>query len=480
MEIVVTARVRALVRLLEAWDGQVEPPAGVEAVIHECEPRMTDATHRSLVEAARQDLGDVPLVLTGLSTLDPEEVRRLSARLAWTVRTLCDLGPDTDKPELRLEAALISAAFWDGAGGFWEAARPQLNGRRIVAMVLPAVVRSRIPQTQVPPDAPVWEREHLRALEEVEQTCDWARLGELAQAFPHMPRLDVSAAQALYGVAALDRPKLIRIVDEVESWMHGYMLLGPLPLGEAIRISTASRSPHARFAAMERVVRRERRTLSLEAEAALRDLLIVLAKDLTEWPSWLAMCNRYPVRNPHVQSALGRALARSSDGALRAYVDSIALSTLGGDGRAAVTRCLTVFRSQANARRRRALWLRAFERWREWDFNVADRNSNLNAISTTEIDYAVVGWLVEGESPEAESDPDTEFAQGLHELERGWHPSFTAAISTFFRLLSRHQVAAHAMERSADGDDWLPGSVVYVPPSASNPFMQRRYRWSGL
>lgn len=474
-----TAQARALVRLLEAWDGQVEPPASVEAVIREREPRLTDATLGELVRAAREDFGDVQPALAALPTLPPEEVRRLSARLGWTVRTLCDLGPDTDKPELRLEAALISAALWDEAGGFWEAARPQLGGRRIVVMVLPMVVRSRRPQAQIPPDAPVWEREHLGALQEVEQAHDWARLGELALAFPHMPRLDVAAAQALYGLAALDRPRLIHLIDEVASWMHGDMLLGPLPLGEAIRTSVASMSPLARFAVMERVVRREKRTLTSEEETALRDLLLVLARDRVEWPGWLAVCNRYPVRNPHMQAALGRALARSDEAALQAYVDSIELSTLGGDGRVAVTRCLTVFRGLANARRRRALWRRAFERWRMWDFDVAGRDRNLNAISTTELDYGVVGWLVEGQPSEAAPDPDAEFAHGLRALDRGWHPSITAAISMFFRLLSRHQITAHAGTKSVDDRDWLPGSAVYVPPAASGRYVQRRYHWNG-
>lgn len=473
-----TARVRALVRLLEIWDGQVEPPLGVEAVLRESGPGLTDTIFDNLVGAARRDLDDVPQALAALPTLDPEGVRRLSTRLGWTVRTLCELGPGTDNAALRFKAALICAAFWDEAGGFWEAARQRLGGRNVIVAGLQAVVRGWAPQVLVAPDAPVWEREHLLALQDAERAGDWARLGELAQAFPHAPRLDGFATQALHGLAALDRPCLIRILDGVESWMHGHMLLGPLPLGEAFRVAAATTSSHARFAAVERVVRRERRALTPDEEATLTDLLIVLANDEPGWPGWLAVCNRYPVRNPHMQESLGRALARASDRALEAYVYSISLSTLGGDGRAAVTGCLAAFRVHADAERRRVLWRSAHERWWAWNFDAGNRDRNLTGIATTELDYAVVGWLVEGHSGIA-SDPDAEFARGLHELDLGWHASVSVAISIFFRLLSRYQITAHARGVSPDGDDWLPGPAIHVPPVATEPFVQRRYHWNG-
>lgn len=97
---------------------------------------------------------------------------------------------------------------------------------------------------------------------------------------------------------------------------------------------------------------------------------------------------------------------------------------------------------------------------------------NLAGIATTELDYAFVGWLVEGQEARATLDPDVKFARGLRELDLGWHASVSAAISTFFRLLSRYQVTAHARGTSLDDDDWLPGPTVYVPPAALEPFVR--------
>ncbi|SEG53909.1 hypothetical protein SAMN04488144_1228 [Methylobacterium sp. 190mf] len=471
-----TARVRALARLLEAWDGQVEPPVAVEAVIREGGSAVTNATLDSLLVAARRDLGDVPTALAALPTLDPDGVRRLSARLGWVVHTLCELDPGTDNAVQRFEAALVCAAFWDEAGGFWEAARSRFVERELIPAGLRAVIRGRAPNAHVPANAPVWECEHLAFLQNAERASDWAQLAELARAFPRLPKLDAAAMQALHGLLALDRPSLIRLVNGVESWTHGHLLLGSLPLEEAFRVAVETASPHARFAAVERVVRRERRTLTLNEGAALTDLLTVLAADEPGWPSWLAVFNRYPVRNPHMQESLGRALARASDGALEAYVYSISLSTLGGDGRAAVTGCLTAFRVRADAERRRVLWRSAHQRWRAWDFDAGDRDGTLTGIATTELDYAVVGWLVEGHS-ESASDPDAEFARGLHELDLCWHASVSVAISTFFRLLSHYQITAHARGVSPDGNDWLPGPGAHLPPAAAEPFVRRRYHW---
>ena len=179
-----------------------------------------------------------------------------------------------------------------------------------------------------------------------------------------------------------------------------------------------------------------------------------------------------------MQAALGRALARSGERALRNYVDSISLHISHGEGRDCVTRCLSVFRSRASLPRRRALWCEAFERWRAWDFG-QDKNQGLTAVARSVLDYGVVGWLVEGGIQEAPPNTDQAFEQELRALDMRWHASVSAAVSDFFRLLSRHQVLAHARGRSISDVDWLPGPAVYVPAAANDAFTQRRYHWDG-
>lgn len=472
-----SARASALARLLEAWDGYVEPSVSLEAVIQELQPSASDTMVDRMIEAVRRDLADIPAALGTLSTLAPDELLRLARRFGWTVQTFIDFDLHQERSRLRIEAALASTVAWDEAGSFWEAVRSRLSGRRPVLDAFEIVVRSRAVHPNLPEDTPVWEREHFQDLQEADRRGDWDRLAERAHAFRRLPHPDPSLAQATRALALLDWPRLIRIADETKSWLLAHMLLKPLPLASAFRLATASVSGHVRFAVLERVVRREARTLAPDEETALRNLLIVLAKDENAWPRWLAVWNRYPVRNSHMQIALGRALARSGEASFRDYVDSISLDVTDGPSRDCVTRCLSVFRARAGLVRRRALWRVAFERWLAWNFGW-NKDQALTAIAMSVLDYGAVGWLIEGEVREASLDLNQAFEQELRDLDVQWHASVSAAVSAFFRLISRHQVLAHAQSRSTHDADWLPGVVVYVPEAADDAFTRRRF-WQG-
>jgi len=475
MAVVVTARTLSFRRLLDAWDGEVVSPPGIERVITELELSGAETMVERLALATRADLGDVPESLA--SDLTAEGILDLARRLGWTLRALTAWDPKQDPSGLRIEAALASVAAWNVDGGFWEAAHSRLQGCRLTIAALEIVLRRRAPQAQVLDDAPVWEREHLHAMQEAEQSRDWAELGERARAFQQLPRPDLGAQQATLALSLLDWPRLVRLADQCEGWLHSHLFMAPLPLADALRLATASRNGYARFAALERVAYREVRELVPQEETALRDLLIVLAKDVNDWPRWLAVFNRNSVRHPHMQAALGRSLARSNDLALRAYVESISLGTSDSDSRANVTHCLTVFRGRAGAARRRTLWRTAFERWQAWDF-AKNEGSNLTALAQSALDYGVVGWLVEGEPQRTLADLDRIFVSDLRAFDMRWHASITSAISDFCRLVSRYHVLAHATRRSEDDADWLPRPSVDLPASPTVVFLQRKYRWN--
>lgn len=463
-------------RLLDVWDGEVVAPPGIEGVIAELEAENADTMVERLTAATQEDLGDVPHVLAASPSFAADETLHLARRLGWTMKVLADWGLHQDRSGLRIEAALASAAAWNGDGGFWEAARPRLQGCRLTIAALESVLRGRTLQIRVPENTLVWEREHLQAMQEAERTQDWKELGERAGAFKQLPRPDLSAGQATLALSFLDWPRLIRLADRSEGWLHGHLLMAPLPLAEALRLAAASRNGYVRFAALERVANREVRPMLPQEEMALRNLLIVLAKDVNEWPRWLTVCNRYPVRHPHMQAAFGLALARSSGPALQAYVDSISLSTSDTDIRANVTHCLSVFRALASADRRRALWRAAFERWEAWDF-AKNEEQNLTSLARSALDYGVVGWFVEGQPQKSLADLEQTFVDDLRALDMQWHASLSSAVSGFFRLVSRYQVLSHAARRSAGDAGWLPGPSVELPPAATDEFLQRKYRW---
>lgn len=472
-----TRRASTLQRLLDVWDGEVVTPISIERVIAELEISGVDTMVERLTTATRADLGDVPLSLAAWPSLTAEGALHLARRFGWTLKTLADWDPKQDPSGWRIEAALASVAAWNADGSFWEAVHSRLQGCRSTIAALEIVLRHRAPQTHVPDDTPIWEREHLYAMQAAERARDWAQLGELVRSFQRLPRPDPGAWQATLALSLLDWPRLVRLANRSESWLHGHLLMAPLPLADALRLVTASGNGYAQFVALERIACREVRDLLPQEETALRNLLIVLAKDVNDWPRWLAVCNQFPVRHPHMQVAFGRALARSNNPALQAYVESISLGTSDSDIRVNVTHCLSVFRARAGTGRRRTLWRAAFERWQAWDF-AKNEGKNLTALSRSALDYGVVGWLIEGEPQKSLAEVEHSFEGDLRTLDMRWHASLSSAVSDFFRLVSRHQVLAHATRRLAGDADWLPGPSVELPAAASDEFLQRRYHWN--
>lgn len=466
-----------LATLLDEWDGHVEPPSNLEALIRDLQPSDVCTLFERLMDAARADFSDIPGALEALPTLMLNESQQLARRIGWIFQTLVTFNTFQMRPKLRIEAALASVAVWDSDGCFWEIMSSRLSDDRQLLKIFEDIACSRGGEFRVHAGAPTWEREHLHDLQRANHEGDWPNLAERAAALKGLPYPDPCVVQATRALAILDWPRLTRLANKTTDWVSGHMLLSPLSLLVAFRLATASTSTHLRFAALERVVRRERRTLTSEEEAALKNFLLVLAKDGSDWPRWLAVFNRYPIRNPHMQCALGRALARTSEAALSDYVKSISLHISDGEGRACVTRCLSKFRARADLSRRRALWREAYERWRAWGFG-SDEGNHLTIVARCELDYGVVGWFVEGAAAEASQDPDQSFEQNLLALDMQWHAAVSAAVSGFFLLLSRHQVLAHAKRSSASGLSWLPGPTVYVPP-AVDTFTRRRYNWDG-
>ncbi|MFC7694765.1 hypothetical protein ACFQY5_39700 [Paeniroseomonas aquatica] len=107
-----------------------------------------------------------------------------------------------------------------------------------------------------------------------------------------------------------------------------------------------------------------------------------------------------------------------------------------------------------------------------------DEGQNLTSLARSALDYGVVGWLIEGEQQRSFAELERFFSDDLRSLEMRWHASLSSAISEFFRLISRHQVMAHAKRRSAADADWLPGLPIDLPAAATDEFLQRRYHWS--
>ena len=460
----------AIRQLIRVWDGQVTPPASLEALVGNVAISSGSGWLAQVQNALTADLGDVPSAIAGMASANAAAVQALARRLGWTISELADWDGGAAQSAERIEIALASTAAWDQGGAFWRAIRPHLDRHPKLSAACELVLNGRAAEVQYPDGTPIWEREHCAALVDAERRQDWTEVAGRVASFKQLPVLDPAAREAVLALFYLDRPRLVRVSERSDSWMRAHLIGAPLVLADALRLAVASRSGYLRFAVLDRIANREKRALSAEEVRLLRNLLIILARDSINWPTWLSVCNRYPVRHAHIQAAIAAALARSDDTVLRAYVESIELMAADANSRAIVTACLTLFRRLAHANRRRQLWRHAYDRWLSWNFG-ENEGTNLTAVAQSVLDYAVVGWFVEFERP---GDPDSELARGLAESELRWHASASAATSEFFRLLSRHHLTSQSQGRSAEDPLWLPDISPSLPP-AVNAFVRRRY-----
>lgn len=421
-------------------------------------------------QAARADFGDVPGLLATATHRAVQDPAKTGHRINWIVRKLADWRPATDPNGVQLFAALSAANVVDRDDSFWLAAASEIQKNRALSSALEIVAKRWNIRPEVLPEAPIWERESLNALLAADLRQEWRDLFVLGNQFG-LPDPDGAIQQAFRALALFDRPRLLKIADAATSWFDATLITSGLPLAQALILAETSKSDYVRFALIDRITVREVRPLDEEDTRALRNFLIRLGADFDMWPVALSILNSYPSRYSHIREALGRALAHLAPWALEAYVDSIELRASDKEGSLAVAGTLEVFRRHAPPWRQNVIWKRAYDRWTEWNFG-ANSGEGLDHVSSSALDYAVVGWVM-GLGTGA-SDLETEFEVGLRELDTLWLPSRTVAISHFNRLLSRYNLKMHAIAARASALSWLPGKLSKMPKAAT-PFVCRRY-----
>jgi hypothetical protein len=254
-------------------------------------------------------------------------------------------------------------------------------------------------------------------------------------------------------------------------------LIVALTVKNRFRLAIASDSPRIQIAALYRTLTDERgpQPFTDSDRTLLTELLLKVASDNSRWTAWMKIFTSYPAIN----LPLGRALASVPDPAITGYIDSIRLYSKPikiDPGRRSVAECLREFRANATPERRKALWTCAHERWLQWDFDRADPNLHLTAISWSDLDYALVGYAIECLDEAGREAASNAVSARVQTLEDRWHTSFTDILAEWFRLLSRFQSYGHARSLALTGDDWLPESRVYFPFEPSqNKYVMMKY-----
>ena len=267
----------------------------------------------------------------------------------------------------------------------------------------------------------------------------------------------------------------------VSGWTDGLAaaaLVDALSPADAFRLGCDSRNRLVAFAAVLSHTEMLK-PLGDGADDELTRLLEDAASNSVVWRAWMTVLNTYPVRYPMLQIALGRALARASDGSFEAWLDALKLHpeslsrAISPTTRPDAVTCLAAFAEAAAFDVRVAAWSQVWSRWNEWNF--ADREALLEVHGSI-LDLGVVGYALEvldevevAEHIEAE-------ARAINLAFGRWWPTSTALNSEMNRRQSRLQPLAHAQAlRQASA----PVGLAAVRYAISDPDLEWRLRRAG-
>jgi hypothetical protein len=478
-----------------AQDGEIVAPSGLIAAIAKLEKPLqalqdTDEAW-GIFEAFDKEFGFIRFSFMDnravpTTQIQPTDQIRYASLFRWLIRELRTLRQTDDERHDKIVAAFIVAQMCDSNNGLWDLLPNDIGENVDLLDYLKGLIASFAITFNSRPGAqvPIWEGEAVEAFKRADAEDDWVAIisgWKLFHRQPFFPNtLQTQSVRLLYHYSF---SRLLDGLAKLNQTPVAMQLAVALIVENRFRLAVASDNPRVQIAALYRTLTDERgpRPFTDSDRTLLTELLLKVADDTLRWAAWMNIFVGYPAIN----LSLGRALAKVPDTAIAGYVNSIRLypkliqplqPVLAPDaGRRSVAECLQEFRANATPERRKVLWTSAHERWLQWDFNRADSNQHLTAISRSDLDYALVGYASECLNETEREAALNSIRSQVQTLEDDWHESLMHILAGWYCLLSRLQVYGHACNVADNGEDWLTDSRVYFPfePSQNRYFMMK-------
>lgn len=402
--------------------------------------------------------------------------------MRWFFQAILEWRKDSDPNFHNLTAIFAIATFCDDGTGFWDQLPDELSSNtgllETLAELLSAFDFEFVARYSM--REPIWEREIIEQLAVAEENEDLWAFSALWSRFEHSVIPHAFQTQFARCLRRFNFGMLAQATEGITKTSNAMLVAAALAPTDSFRLASTVRNARVKFACIYQPLRYSPRRAELDeqAEFHLSLLLVKVAEEMPQWAEWMRIFNRYPLRYPTLQRALGHALTKVSNDALQVYVNSIPLNISQGASREAVTNCLRAFQGSASAETRQVLWAYAYRRWTAWRFNEADPERYLSRITGSEIDYAVVGYLAECSSGEERVEKQAELIQQLFCLDNHWHDSKTTCMTRWYSLLSELQLYAHADKVVACGAGLFP-TKIYIPADIdSTRYLQLMYSGS--
>jgi hypothetical protein len=404
------------------------------------------------------------------------DCERWTELLRWLIQGLCNWRPDQDPKYHTLTALFVVAQYCDYENNMWKALPSDVGRNPDLLNAVAKVVASFgcEMKTREGQAAPIWEQEAVDRFVAADANEDWPGIDGLwASIGPAAMMPHALQSQLIRCLNCFDRSRLVEATRSVAQIIVAMQIADALILAERFELGLSTTSTRLQFACVYSAFHRQKQTvLNPEERDFLSSLLLQISANEESWQKWTTVFNRYPLRYPGLQPALGRALAGASGSALQTYIDSVNLSPGRQGSRNNVAVCLTEFCDVASQKQQRLLWTMAFRRWSDWNFNLANPEQHAFEIAWSELDYPVVAYAINCLDAQERTQAQKKILDQLTVLDNQWHKSVTDCITAFNRLLSElqpyaHAVAALATTGSTTNLNLLPLNL-YIPPEVQN------------
>jgi len=378
--------------------------------------------------------------------------------LRWLWQGLAAWRADSDPKLGQLVALLAVAEYCNFYADEW-ARMPDCVGENMALMDTLVELNTRFTGTieaRKGAREPLWERETVEKFLRAEKENDWLIVSELWPMFENNVFVNTFQAQLLRCLCRFDSQRLLEALARVDNIQIAFMAARALTTRDRLNIGAQTGNAKVRFACVFSTFYGLSRLVALEddEQSLLAEILAKVAADAHEWRQWMAAFNRFPVRYPLLQNALGKALSSSSDSAFQAYIDSVHLFPDIANCRQAIGICLQAFADSAPPNRKRLMWTLAFKRWSEWKFGAA-KDQYMFQIAWSDFDYAIVAYCLECLDEDTRRQNRDGIIRDICTVEDRWHGSFSDFVTERNRGLSALQPYAHADVVSEKGGSYL-------------------------
>jgi hypothetical protein len=410
------------------------------------------------------------------------DMEKWSALLRWIVEELTGWSPANDPHQRTLAAVFVAGTMSDIDHELWRLLSNPFAANQHLVGILQAMLKS----CSVTIDAPLSTRAPISTKAAVDRFAaanaakDWEEINECLDSFGDYISASLLQAQATRVLLRCGKNDLLSVLSGIDEALLAVSFVDAVAHEDTyVALAVACSSPHFEFAALRSAA--YRRGHPMPPVHGLDALFLKMSAEPDRWRTLMDVFNRYPVRYPRLQEALGAALASVSSRAIEAYIAAIQLNDVAFDdpGRENVATCLRAFQARASRSQREAMWHLAHDRWSAWGFGRSDPNAHLLGVRASLLDYAIVGYAIECLGPNAATQARIDIVTKALSLHQNWYLSSSEMVRDWNRSLSSFQPFAHAEHVLANSnEDWLCKVRMYLPVDTQTDYLKLKHRMS--